>query len=238
MNLSVVCWWWRGAPSPKRGADYAVEHVARLASGVRRHIRQPHRMYCVTDRPEDVERFAPGVVAVPLPELTPVAAYAHLRKLWIWSPAAHARFGSRVLMLDLDVVVVGDLDASLVGPYRFYLQREARPPRPWILNTSALWLDAGAPRATVWGPFKRDARAAHRAAKDAGYVGSDQAVAAHLLRHHDVPVWTARDGFYGAKSAAHGLPPGARLIAFYGPTDPSTTSAPWVAEHWKGGRAR
>lgn len=82
----------------KTGDKYPDEYVRRLLEGVSRHLREPFRFVCYTDRPVS------GVCCEPLPVDLPG---------W-WAKLGVFSLPGRTLYLDLDVVVCGGLD-PLVG---------------------------------------------------------------------------------------------------------------------------
>lgn len=83
---------------------YTPEYVIRLERMVRRFLQRPFRFVCFTDRPE---AFSVETIRIPahLPRCS--RAIGYWNKLQLFNPA-HGLSG-RVLFLDLDVLVVGDL---------------------------------------------------------------------------------------------------------------------------------
>lgn len=98
------------------GPTYHRSHVARLEAMVERHLRQPHRFACLDDS------SFPGWWA----------------KISLFQPG---RFEGRVLYLDLDVTVVGNLDDLADYPYPFAAIRDYQ--FPLKLNSSVMAWDAG-----------------------------------------------------------------------------------------------
>ena len=112
----------------RSGGVYDHFHVKRLQMHVARHLRQPYRFVCLTDiRLDHVE-------TVPLVHGWP----GWWSKLELFRPDA---LSGRVLYLDLDVSVVGDLapladfpaDFAAIADYQFPLQ----------LNSSVMVWDSG-----------------------------------------------------------------------------------------------
>lgn len=99
MRLTVACVFVRG-PYP-----YTADYVVRLERMVRRYLPRPFRFVCLTDQPW-LFRDPIDTLAIPA---TLDGAVGYWTKLQLFNPA-HARFlGERVLFLDLDTLVVGDL---------------------------------------------------------------------------------------------------------------------------------
>lgn len=93
----------------KGNVPYTPDYVARLAGMVRRSLgRKPHRIVCLTDQPEAMPA---GVDAIKI--TLPPGLFGWWAKLELFNPAHNWR--GRILYLDLDVLVVGDL--ALIGDY-------------------------------------------------------------------------------------------------------------------------
>jgi hypothetical protein len=107
----VLCMRW--------GSLYGPHYVNRLARGVARHLRRPHRFLCLTDDPGGIE-----AECRPIPPLGEGAlgADTRWRKLALFRRdlpdllGAGAALGGPALFLDLDLVVVDALDPFLDLP--------------------------------------------------------------------------------------------------------------------------
>lgn len=98
----------------KWGTLYGPRHVDRLARGVARHLSRPHRFLCLTDDPAGIE-----AECLPLPDLGgALGADTRWRKLALFRRDLPELLGAEgpALFLDLDLVVVGSLDAFLDLP--------------------------------------------------------------------------------------------------------------------------
>lgn len=104
--VTVLCMKW--------GTLYGAEDVNNLFRGIRRHLSRPFRFVCLTDDPSG---FLPEVVALPLPDLGLPAGNADTRwrKLALFQRDLAGLSGT-ALFLDLDLVIVGGLDAFLDAP--------------------------------------------------------------------------------------------------------------------------
>lgn len=109
--LNVACVLSEG---PKR--TYDVSHVRRLENMVAKYLNQPYRFECVDDS------LYPGWWA----------------KVSLFEPK---RFKGRVLYLDLDVTVVGNLDDLANYPYQFAAIKDYQ--FPLTINSSVMVWDAG-----------------------------------------------------------------------------------------------
>lgn len=114
--LTVACVWVAGPVA------YTADYVRRLRRMVTRYLERPHRFVCLTDRPSelpDVETIAIESFAGQVPD----NGAGYWAKVRLFDPAVG--FASRVLYLDLDVLVVGDLAPIVDFPAAFALTEDA-----------------------------------------------------------------------------------------------------------------
>lgn len=107
--LTIACVW------IKANVPYPVEYVANLRSMVARHLSRSHRFVCFTDRPEQVPM---GVEPIAVSHPKNLAGW--WAKLNLFTPGV-LPFGSRVLYLDLDTLIVDALDPIVDFPAPFAL---------------------------------------------------------------------------------------------------------------------
>lgn len=236
--LSVVTWKW--------GTKFSAVHVNVLRAALERHLQLPHQLYCVTD---DASGLDERIVTVPLP--VPLNEQGYLRcrrRMRQYDREWSEQFGPRQLVMDLDVVVVGDLTPIL---------SRAEPIVGWrvghaqVYSGSFVLLDAGALHG-AWAAYSADPLGYPFGRGKGVHVGrgvpSDQAMLNHYLTSRPpIGSWTERDGFvtyYGAwyerlqhlgVGPAHPeLPAGARIVVL-GSEDLDVLHEaryPWVREHW------
>lgn len=231
--LSVITFLWR---DPKyRWNDrflYTADHVNRLAASVRRNLHIPHEFVCVTDMPEGIDA---SVRIVPLWDDHRAMGGCYMR-LKLFSPEMRELIGERFVQIDVDSVVVGDLTPLLDRNDDFIAWRNiGYPTTPYC--GSMFMMRAGA-RPDVWSTF--DPVVSPKIASAENLCGTDQAWMGHVLGK-DMPSWSAADGVLSFRSdinAKHRgeLPPGARIVFFHGPYDPSMPAIQergWVREHWR-----
>lgn len=229
--LSIVTWKW--------GSKFGATHVNVLRVALERHLQLPHQLYCVTD---DAGGLDARIKTVPLPPtLNEHSLIRCRRRMRQYDREWSEQFGPRQLVIDLDVVLVGDLTQILdraepivgwrVGHAQVYSGSFV------LLNHGALHGAWSAYRANPLNyPFGRPTNS------------SDQAMLNHFLSTQPpIPYWTERDGFvtyYGAGYERHqhlgvgpdnpGLPRGARLVVL-GSEDLAVLHEgryPWVRDHW------
>lgn len=112
-DLTIVCFYWRS-----ENRKFTPEHVNILHRMVRRYESVRHRFVCITDEAGDydegVEIMATPKAALSLTKyITPERGRFHCapscyRRLWLFSEEAKV-LGERVLQLDLDCVILGDV---------------------------------------------------------------------------------------------------------------------------------
>lgn len=239
--LDVVTFKWNG------NRRYTADHVNALARMVRRHYQFPYRFTAITDDARGVGR---GVRCLQLwdDHASVAAPYAAARKpscyrrLKLFAPEARELIGERIVCLDLDVVLTGDMGPLWNRPEDvvFYkgqwgragVQQSCNP-----YNGSMFLLTAGA-RPRVWTDFDPQ-RTPHRT-RAAGYGGSDQAWYALALGPHEA-VWTRADGVYSYRNDIMPrdgvLPADARAVMFHGkhnPWDNDSQRLAWVRLHCGG----
>lgn len=166
--LSVVCWRW--------GTRYGVEWVNRLRSMVSRHLSLPHRFFCITD---NTQGYDSGIELVPMWD---PQGLGRCRRLRIYEPSMEAIFGKRILQLDIDGVVTGDLTPLVDRPDPFVIWRSV-PDQRYVggkgikansetgmgaYNASAVLMDTGV-FPTLWGDYLSDRFGLEKAAKKAGF---------------------------------------------------------------------
>jgi hypothetical protein len=231
----VVCFLWFDPNSPRADVyTYDESHVRRLKRQVEAHLAATHEFICVTDR--NIE----GVKTIPLSFDTFVSG-TRLAKLMMFAPEGPL-VGKRLLYLDLDAIVTGDLlplvnrsdDLVLWGNPNFGIPGRAR------YNTSIILHTCGT-RSEFWTEFDRGTTLP-MVQQDTGWGGTDQAWVSYRASPNEAH-WTDADGVYGAgrllrpDGALDGvgteLPPGARIVFTPGRRTPWTPGFaedhPWAS---------
>jgi hypothetical protein len=247
----------------KWGTLYPADYVNVLFSACRRHLSGAFRFVCLTD---DATGFAPGIEALPIPDIGLTQTQWFLPGIWpklaIYGADLHGLRG-RALFIDLDMLVVGGLDALFDHAGGFVSTDMGpaweNPPRlgPGQVATSIFAYDLGT-ETQILDAFVQD-----RAGALARFQNEQDFVGAHarsmtffppgwvlsFKRHLRRPV--GLDLFLGP----HHPPPSARVIAFHGRPRPADLLHPgrrlwdtpphlghgqvrWMAEYWvaHGGR--
>lgn len=223
--LTVITWLW--------GDKYGPDYVEKLAAGVRRHLVQRHRFFCLTERERKV-KFSAGIERHAIKDPILLAEKGCFARLRMFDPGwqGNRRIDDRMVCIDLDNVIVGPLDHLFNRRDPFTILQGVNTSNPCPFNGSMMMLQAGA-HPEVWTDFSL--RAAYRLPyhdfpDDQGWL------------YHKVPkaaAWTPADGVYAFEKTGwpkgEALPANARVVAFPGWRDPSAFSSrlPWVAENWR-----
>lgn len=241
---TVICMRW--------GTAYDADYVNKLHAMVRRHTERPLRFVCFTN---DATGFAEGIEAMPLPEidLPPRWAWTTWRKLSLWRRDLGGLSGN-VLFLDLDVVVIGSIDAffDFQPEKTFCVVENWTQPGKGIGNTSVFRMKVGA-HPEVFDALGDDPLSVMR-----GYA-NEQTMASRIIgdvtfwprgwcvsfKHEVLPRWPMNL----IRSAA--FPQGARIVVFMGRPKPNEARdgrwpapwhkrlikqvrpTPWIGEHWR-----
>lgn len=234
--LSIVCWKWKA--SEGFPTQYDSTHVNALRQMVERVYNKPYRFFCVTDDPSGLDN---RVEAVPLwddfADLYPQNGKVGLscyRRLRLFSPEAGIMFGDRIVSIDLDVVLTGDMSPLWDEDVEFAMC--AAFTSRSIYNGSMWMIKAGA-REKVWHDF--DPNNVARICAEQGLRGSDQAWIS-LCLGPDERKWTTDDGIYSYSNhlfpAGGELPENARLVSFNGNKKPWQLGLrkkyEWIKEGW------
>lgn len=248
--LEIVCWKWH---TPGYRSTFNAAAVNTLRAMVARNLSLPHTFTCVTD---DAAGIDSRVRVVPLwndyasvPNPSNAQNPSCYRRLKMFAPNAGEIFvGERVVSMDLDVCITGDLTPLFDRPDDFVIWggqsveprfRRNSAPYSWY-NGSLMMLRIGS-RPQVWLEF--DPRSSPRRAHAANCRGSDQGWIAFCLGKNE-KVWGVSDGVFSYRNhviAEHAgrLPRGARFVAFHGRHDPWHTVVQakhaWIREHYRDG---
>lgn len=225
--LSVVCFLWRGDRHAEH-YTYTADYVNRLRSMLARHLKAPHELVCCTDIPEGVDgrvRIAPlPSDALGLGSLNP--------KLYAFHP--DAPFGSRMLMMDLDTVIVRDIGPLLETGAEIKAW-SVRPGTPGRFNTSMVLMDSGA-FPDVWERF--DPKTSLDAAEAAGMDRWEQGWVSYVMDGRG-ETWARSGEGIESFQPRHDwrLPDSARIVFFPGRRSPAMPELqarhPWIEEHWR-----
>jgi hypothetical protein len=237
LMLSIVTFKW--TPYPHYRSRYDAETVNTLFRMVDRHYPLPHRNICVTD---DAKGIDPHIDIVPVWNdhghiVNPSGPHnpSCYRRLKMFAPDAGKTFGERIVVMDLDVVIVRDVTPLFTRTEDFIIWGYSDYPKTQFYNGS-LWMLKTGSRPKVWTEFHP--RESPIKAYRKGCKGSDQGWLSYIIPNE--PRWGTADGVYSSRVhiAPNNwtLPDDARIVVFHGKVDPWSFAAqqiPWVREHYR-----
>ena len=226
--LTVVCWKWRKSstgyqlPGP---VEYTARHVNVLANMLKRHLRMPYRLVCLTDDPEGI-----NCETLPIP-----TKWAELggcyRRLWLFSEEAKT-LGERIASIDLDCVILRDVTRifSRSGDFVINTYKPRLPDQRY--NGGLMLLTPGA-RKHVWEDFSEAALPALAEARAQKLcIGTDQAWIRLRLGRNEKR-FSEKDGVVEASRCKAVPPQCARVVMYAGKRDPSLDSRQWAKRAWR-----
>src|SRR5690606_37410399 len=102
--LTISTWKWNGT------REFTSQHVNTLFRAVADNLTLPHRFVCITD---DAAGLDDNITVVPLPEFNHIKVRPGFPSCYIRLKAFEPEFaktiGERILTLDLDTVITGDI---------------------------------------------------------------------------------------------------------------------------------
>jgi len=236
----------------KWGTKYGPDYVNRLYAMVRRHLTGDFNFVCLTD---DAKGIRSEVQCLPIPslDLEPAAGQPDRawKKLTTFEQDLHGLRGT-ALFLDLDVVVVGGLDAFFEQPGDFLIIHDYA--RPWRTeritgNSSVYRFELGA-HADVLAHFRANMDKVQTEFRNEQAYLSDFLHAQGKLqywpdtwcpsfKYHGIPTWPTN---YWQEPF---VPDGARVMVFHGECNPPDAlagrrnrafrfirPARWIAKYW------
>lgn len=220
MTLAVTCFFWRDGTRDNRGYTFDHDHVRILRNMVARNLTVPHRFVCVTDDEiEDIETIKldwakniPGTVFIRLMQHRP--DYKRLIK------------ADRVLSLDIDMVITGNIDHIVSRTEDIVLWHNpnfGKPGRAFYQSSVQLFTPGARPE--LWTDF--DPKETPKWV-NWRFGGKEQAWISERLPWNEA-YFDHRDGIYGAgRLQGNGvyteLPDNACIVSVPG------ARAPWQAE--------
>ena len=224
--VTVVLWLW--------GNAYTCEHANTMARMVERHLHVPHRIVCATDRTSGID-----VETIPIwPDIArpiPPKRLSCYRRLKAFASDAHEWLGERILSLDLDGVITGDLTPIVDTPEDFKIWRDPLRQKKGarrVPYNGGMWICSAGARRELWEEF--DPQSSPQASARTGWLGSDQGWISTRLGP-DEPTWGRADGVYSYKYHVRpkALPHDARVVWFHGDPKPWKVDHPWIKEHYR-----
>lgn len=238
-KLTIASFFWRdNADRCQDVYQYDNQDVVLLRNQFQRHLTRAHEFICVTNRPREID---PSIRTVPLDERLRVRGGRYF-KLAVFAENAAEVFGERILTVDLDSVITGNIDHLVDRDEDLVLWRNPNwgLKRRAYYNTSLMLVRAGT-RPEFYDRF--DPKTSHdEAARATGWGGTDQRYISWIAGRKEAH-WTAEDGVYGAGRlgdycpgmATTVLPENACFVTFPGRRHPKMAKTQekhtWIKKH-------
>lgn len=229
--MITVCTCWDGR------AFYPPEYVNILLSMVKRNLHIPFEFVLLAG--PEVENRASELN--PEISIVPTGLPYWWGKLWMYKADTPGINTDRILYLDLDIVITGDLgdivdiQSDFTG-FKDYPADSCPPGHKNDLNTSVVLLKRGA-RPEVWNeyvaagmpqwePFSKNRGRLSLA--EMSIINSRE----NPVKHDLIPEkWVKSYKLHKMKE--RGLPPDCRIAVFHGRPKPHEVSDSWVKENWR-----
>jgi hypothetical protein len=230
-------------PARRRSYKFTTQHPIILRNMLRRNCSVPHEFVVVTDSREAAETLSKeNIRCIPQDMRTHIDGTC-LRKLMIHRPDIGGMLGRRIVALDLDIVIVGNVDDlfNREEDAVFFRNPNFEPGnRRAFYQGSVQMITAGA-RSQLYTDFNPEITPKWINRR---FGGAEQAWISERLGW-DEPHWTAEHGIYGAGRLFDGRPDGgvtselpenAKIIVVPGDREPSQEQVQrdheWVKEFY------
>lgn len=240
-KIHVVLWKW--TQDGFRSA-YTSEHVNIVCDMIRRNRGNlPLRVVCVTDDPEGItgcETYPLWGDHSALPNRSGIRLPSCYRRLKLFDAETQAamdiRPGHRIVSLDLDVVITGEL-APLWLKSNHFVGWAVRGTHHLRVFNGSMWMFTAGTHQNMWSDFDPESTPdkCHRA----GYMGSDQSwLSYNFAKDGACGTWSYPMMVSYPKEVARRpvLTAGVRLVSFHGRRKPwfpeVQRECPWVKHHW------
>ena len=222
--VTVACFLWG-----QWGNGKGLQYVHRLYAGVKRHLTLPFEFVCITDRHES--NFGKGITAI---EMDFPDWKWNLKKMLVYKRSLGLR--GKVLLMDLDIVVVGSLDE--LASYRGSFATCEAAYRPGRCGGSLIGFSAGDEflERELYGPLLMDYDKWEEETEGSERIYFNKRFKEMNFKPH---FWQRR--FPGqvvswkVDKCWEGIPENARIVRFHGTPRPHQVCnvADWMQKEWK-----
>jgi len=233
--ISIVTFLWdTGNLHSKKRLKFTAEHVNVLYRMCKKNIDVPFEFFCVTDQMH--EDFDYKINLVPLWDDFAECGSC-FRRLKLFDESSRHLFGDRIIQIDLDTVITGNITdvVQRQEPLIFFRSKARR-----TKVNGSYWSIVPGRYQHIYDNF--DPVESRRQITSNMLIGSDQAWISLQVNDEDLTVLGADDGLYSynvdiRKPYDNGLPDNARLVFFHGKFDPSQkliqNQCEWVKQYWQ-----
>lgn len=235
--ISIVTFKWKSSKNGyklKNPVEYSSEHVNILFNSIKRNTSISFNFFCVTDDPTGIN---PNINVVNLWDKCKFLGGCYNR-LYIFSKEMDKIFGNKILSIDLDCVITGNINNILLDNNDFKINTFENKNNKWKqIYNGALFLMKTGSRSQVWDEFDvaKSPQLMENLKKENVLIGSDQAWIQYKLGTKEKR-FTNNDGIYDFSMLENKniLPENAKIVFFHGKNDPyiSKKNINWVEKHW------
>jgi hypothetical protein len=245
MKHTIVLWKWT---QPGFKHLYTAEHVNIVGDMIRRNLNGLKAdIVCVTDDPKGIEphvrTFELWNDHSALPNRSGINLPSCYRRLKLFDPMTQERMGiergSRIVSMDLDTIIAGNLQPLLAKPNHFVGWGVRGTHHLRVFNGSMFMFTAGENQ-QIW--LKFDPRSTPDRCHKAGFMGSDQSwISYNFARDPTCGTWAYPQAVSYPKEVRKRpvLSRGTVMVMFHGKFKPwhelTQTESPWVKQHWRRG---
>jgi hypothetical protein len=240
--MLIISWKWQ--PNPGYRTKFTSHHVNHHYAMVKRNLTKPFEYVCITDDPVGID---PNIKTIALwddfaniPNPSGKSWPSCYRRLKVFEANASKWLGEKIISMDLDVVITGNLDhlTEIKEDFAIWQLRDSKKKTAYC---GSLWFLKTGTRSQVWNDF--DPITSPQLAKKTQH-GSDQAWIAHAT---DFPkekriTWDEH-GVYSFKQHIKKqpdpttLPANTCMVIFHGEFNPWDQNIqetyPWAKHNWK-----
>ena len=216
--INVVCFYWKGSDRPGwLNVPLARVYISKLQAGVARNLSLEHRFICFSNEGLKIDNVETRMFASP-------SYRGCLPKLSVFNPDNGLE--GRVIMLDLDIAITGNLDEMFSYTGEFMTREAFR--FPGKSGGDIVFFEAGNQKG-LWAVFRKNTkhfenklkareRLVYREYKPDGdfvqqkYPGQIFSYRRHIMKK--------------------GLPESCRIVTFHGKPRPHEVKDKWVMENW------
>jgi len=231
----------------KWGDKFPADYVNRLYGMVKRNLSGEFRFVCFTENSEGI-RNEVEIQGLPELDLPPDSPERGWRKLSVFKKDFGGLSGT-TLFLDLDVVIVGNLDAFFTHPGEFLIAHDKKNPKKIEGNSSVFRFEIGQHPEILHYFEKNSALVKNQVRHEQAYLSREMHKLGMLKYWPDewVPSFKYRCCPSWIKSwfKAPSIPKHAKVVLFHGLPNPPEAiigksgkwyrhiqPSPWIKEHW------
>lgn len=244
--LKFICWKWKCKDkSLGERVPYTHIHVNILFNMLKRHIKIPFELFCITD---DETNINVDIKIISINKyFNDFKQYGMCwRRLKAFSPEMKKIIGKKFTSIDLDCVILKDITSLFNNKNDFMIWEKEN------MYCGSLWMMKSGKRKEIWENFsKKDlfqcinnrkhyGKWLHKGAYSRGFkFTSDQSYISYMLYPNEKS-WTKKDGIYNFDTQIYNKNVNmddVKIVFFNGKRDPSMTNLqikyPWIKQNWR-----